>query len=122
MHAVVHVEIPVTNLKRAKEWYTKLFAWTVQDAGKDYALWNAPGGTSAGGAAGGLYLVKKMPAKSPVRAYIEVEDIDTKLAEIKKSRGKVLVKKTAVPTFGWWAAFKDPQGAELYLWQSMPTR
>ena len=55
-----------------------------------------------------------------MRAYIEVEAIDAKLAEIKKARGKVLVKKTEVPTFGWWAAFKDPQGAVLYLWQSMP--
>lgn len=120
MHGVVHVEIPVTNLKRAKEWYTKLFGWTMQDMGKDYAVWNPSSGQSAGGAGGGLYVVKKMAAKSPVRAYIEVEDIDAKLAEIKKARGKVLVKKTEVPTFGWWAAFKDPQGAELYLWQSMP--
>lgn len=120
MHGVVHVEIPVTNLKRAKEWYTKLFGWTMQDMGKDYAVWNPSGGQSAGGAGGGLYVVKKMAAKSPVRAYIEVEDIDAKLAEIKKARGRVLVKKTEVPTFGWWAAFKDPQGAELYLWQSMP--
>ncbi len=119
MHAVVHVEIPVTNLKRAKEWYVKMFGWTVQDVGKNYALWNPPGGMSAGGAAGGLYLVKKLPARAAVRAYIEVHDIDAKLAEIKKARGKVLVKKSEVPTFGWWAAFKDPQGAELYLWQSV---
>lgn len=118
MHAVVHVEIPVTNLKRAKEWYAKVFGWTIQDMTKDYALWDPPGGTSAGGAGGGLYLVKKIPTRSPVRAYIEVADIDAKLAEIKQRRGKVTVPKSEVPTYGWWAAFKDPQGAELYLWQS----
>ena len=43
---------------------------------------------------GGFYLVKKMPAKGQVNVYIEVEDIDAKLKEIKKAEGKVLVKKT----------------------------
>ena len=119
MYTVVHVEIPVTNLKRAREWYAKVFNWTTQDAGKDYALWIGPDGPTGAGAAGGLYVVKKMPARSPVRAYIEVPDIDAKLAEITKARGKVLTKKTEVPTHGWFAAFKDPQGAELYLWQTM---
>jgi len=116
MHAVVHVEIPVKNLKRAKEWYGKVFGWTFQDAGKDYALWNAPGG----GTGGGLYLVKKIPAKSAMRVYIEVDDVDAKLKQIKKGRGKVVVPKKEVPTFGWWAAFTEPQGAELFLWQAMP--
>ena len=115
MHAVVHVEIPVTHMKRAKEWYGKVFGWTFQDSGKEYALWNAPGG----GTGGGLFLMKKIPAKSAVRAYIEVDDVDAKLKEIKKARGTIVVSKKEVPTFGWWAAFKGPQGAELYLWQNV---
>lgn len=53
-----------------------------------------------------------------MRAYLEVADIDAKLAESKQRRGKVTVPKSEVPTYGWWAAFRDPQGAELYLWQS----
>ena len=114
MHGVTHIEIPVKNMKRAKEWYGKIFGWTFQDYDKTYSLWNAPGG----GVGGGLYLVKKMPAKPAVRAYLEVEDVEAKLAEIKKARGKVLVAKTEVPTFGWWGTFKEPQGLELYLWQT----
>ncbi len=117
MHAVVHVEIPVTNLKRAKEWYGKIFGWAFQDAGKDYALWNPPGG----GVGGGLQLVKKIPVTPAVRAYIEVEDVAATLKQIKAARGKVLVPKTEVPTFGWWGAFRDPQGCQLYLWQGMRT-
>jgi predicted enzyme related to lactoylglutathione lyase len=114
MHGVTHVEIPVTNMKRAKDWYGKIFGWTFQDYDKQYSLWNAPGG----GVGGGLYLVKKMPAKAAMRVYLDVEDVDTKLKEIKKARGKILVPKSEVPAFGWWAAFKEPQGVELYLWQS----
>src|SRR5574341_1917092 len=116
MHGVTHIEIPVKNMKRAKDWYGKIFGWTFQDYDKTYSLWNAP----AGGVGGGLYLVKKMPAKASVRAYLEVEDVDAKLKEIKKSRGKVTREKAEVPGFGWWAAFRDPQGGELYLWQPAP--
>lgn len=114
MHAIVHVEIAVTNMKRAKAWYGKVFGWTFQDFDKEYTLWNAPGG----GTGGGLFVVKKIPAKSAVRAYIQVDDVDTKLKEIKKARGKVVLPRAEVPNFGWWAAFRDPQGAELYLWQA----
>lgn len=116
MHAVVHVEIPATNMKRAKEWYGRVFGWVFQGYDKEYALWNAPGG----GTGGGLYLTKKMPARSAVRIYLEVEDVEAKLKEIKKARGKIVRQKTEVPGFGWWAAFKEPQGLELYLWQSVP--
>src|SRR5713226_3559838 len=113
MHGIVHVEIPAKDLKRAKIWYAKIFGWTFQDFGRGYALWNPPGG----GVGGGIYQVKTMPARAPVHAYVEVEDIDTKLAEIKTARGKTVTPKSEVPGHGWWAAFKDPQGCEVYLWQ-----
>ncbi len=114
MHGVTHVEIPVTNIRRAKEWYGKVFGWTFQDFDKNYTLWNPPGG----GTAGALYLVKKIPAKSAVRVYLDVDDVDTKLKDIKKARGTIVAPKREVPTVGWWGVFKDPQGVELYLWQS----
>lgn len=114
MHGVVHVEIPAKNLKRAKDWYGKVFGWTFQDMSQGYMLWSPPGG----GVGGGVYKVKTMPAKSPVKAYLDVSDIGSKLAEIKAARGKIVTPKTEVPGYGWWAAFKDPQGCEVYLWQA----
>ena len=114
MHHVTHVEIPAKDLKRAKTFYGKVFGWTFNDLGAEYTLWSPPGG----GTGGGIYKVKTMPAKSPVRAYIEVENVDAKLKEIKSARGKVVKTKEEVPNFGWWAVFSDPQGCVLYLWQS----
>ena len=73
---------------------------------------------------GGFYQVKKMPKKGQVNVYIEVEDIDAKLKEIKKARGKVIVKKTEIPSMGWFAQFTTPDGCLLSLWQAaakMPT-
>jgi predicted enzyme related to lactoylglutathione lyase len=116
MHGFGHVEIPTTNLKRAKRFFEKIFGWTYREYPEmDYVLFQA--GTPPGG---GLYLVKKMPAKGQVNVYIEVEDIDAKLKEIRAARGKVLVKKTPVGTMGWMAQFATPDGCLLSLWQSAP--
>jgi predicted enzyme related to lactoylglutathione lyase len=116
MHGVVHVEIPAKDLKRAKEWYGKVFGWTFKDMGREYLLWSPPDG----GIGGGIYKAKTLPAKSSVRAYLDVTDIDAKLAQIKAARGKIVTPKTEVPGYGWWAAFKDPQGCEVYLWKPAP--
>ena len=35
MHGVVHVEIPAKDLRRAKEWYGKVFGWTFRDMGEN---------------------------------------------------------------------------------------
>ena len=116
MHGFVHVEIPARDLRRAKDFYGKVFGWQFQDAGKDYTLFSPPDG----GVGGGINKVKQVPKRPVVQAYIEVADIDAKLKEVKKARGKVVKLKKEVPGFGWWAAFSDPQGTVLFLWQSLP--
>jgi predicted enzyme related to lactoylglutathione lyase len=110
----VHIEIPTGDVKRAKAFYGKIFGWTFRDWSKEYVLFEVPGG----GVGGGLFKVKKVPARPAVQAYVEVEDIDAKLKEIKKARGKMLKPKTDIGSgMGAWASFADNQGAVLFLWQ-----
>jgi predicted enzyme related to lactoylglutathione lyase len=118
MHGVVHVEIPARDLRRAKDFYGKVFGWTFQDMGKDYTLFTPPGG----GVGGGINKVSKVPKRPVVQAYLEVANIDATLKDIKKARGTVVRDKSEVPGHGWWAAFADPQGTVLFLWQSLPGR
>ena len=120
MHGFIHIEIPTRDLKRAKAFFGKVFGWTFQDYGKEYALFQVPGG----GVGGGLMKMKKVPTKPAVNAYIEVENVDAKLKEVKKARGKVLKPKTEIGGgMGAWASFADNQGAVLFLWQrSSPPR
>jgi predicted enzyme related to lactoylglutathione lyase len=114
VHGFIHIEIPTRDLKRAKAFYGKIFGWTFQDYGKEYALFQIPGG----GVGGGITKMKKVPTKPVINAYIEVEDVDAKLKEIKKARGKVLKPKTEIGGgMGAWASFADNQGAVLFLWQ-----
>ncbi len=114
MHGFVHIEIPARDVKRAKAFYGKIFGWTFQDFDKNYSLFQVPGG----GVGGGIMKVKKVPTKPVVNAYIEVANIDEKLKEIKKARGKVLKPKTEIAgNMGAWASFADNQGAVLFVYQ-----
>ena len=118
MHGFGHIEIPSTNLKRTKKFFETLFGWTYQDYPEmKYVIFRAGSEPN-----GGFYLVKKMPKKGQVNVYIEVEDIDTKLKEIKKARGKVVLKKTEIPGMGWFAQFATPDGCLLCLWQAAPAQ
>ena len=113
MHGFGHIEIPSTNFKKTKKFFGAVFGWTFQDVPEmEYVLFRAGSQPN-----GGFYLVKKMPKKGQVNAYIEVEDIDAKLKEIKKAKGKVLVKKTDIGTMGHIAQFATPDGCFLSLWQ-----
>lgn len=112
MHEFVHVEIPTRDLKRAKTFYGKVFGWTFQDYGKNYAMIS-----NSGSGIGAFTKVKKVPTKPAAQVYIGVADIDAKLKEIKQARGKVKSPKTEVPGMGWYASFADNQGAVLFLWQ-----
>ena len=116
MRGFGHVGIPTTDFKKAKKFFGKVFGWTFQDLpGMDYVMFRAGAPPN-----GGFYHVKKMPRKGQVNVYIEVENIDTTLKQIRKARGKVLVKKTPVKDMGWFAEFATPDGCFLSLWQSSP--
>jgi uncharacterized protein len=114
MHGFGHISIPTTNLRKTKKFFETVFGWTYKELEEiDYTLFVA--GTRPNG---GFYAVKKMPKKGQVNVFIEVEDIDAKLKEIKKAKGKILVKKTRSGDMGWFAQFATPDGCTLSLWQS----
>ncbi len=116
MHSFGHVEIPTTNLKRAKKFFGTVFGWEFKDYPEvKYVIFST--GADPGG---GFNLVKKMPKKGQVNVYINVENIDDKLKEIKKARGKVLMKKMPVGEMGFMAQFQTPDGCALCLWESVP--
>jgi len=116
MHGFGHVSIPTTNVKKSKKFFDAVFGWTFKEVEAiDYTMFHAGARPN-----GGFYLEKKMPKRGQVNVFIEVEDIDAKLKEIKKAKGKVLVKKTKSGAMGWFAQFATPDGCMLSLWQSAP--
>ena len=118
MHNIVHVEIPATDIGRAKDFYGKVFGWKFVDFDPTYSLFN-PAGRGVGG---GIYKVDTVPTPSPVRAYVLVDSVDAMISKVNGAGGTIVHQKGEVPGMGWYAGFKDPQGAEVWVWQRSPRR
>ena len=108
---VNHVEIPVLDLKGAKEFYETIFDWKVDlESMPDYGLVDQKDAASIG-----LFVVEKIPDHG-VNVVFEVEDINQKLVEIKKANGKVKREKYEIaPEIGYSAQFQDCFGNEFGL-------
>ena len=110
-----HVELNTTDVKKAKDFYTKLFEWKLEDmdsSGGGYTMIKVGEGTGGG--------VMKNPipgAPSFWLAYILVDDI---LASTKKAQSlgaSVMKEVTEVPGVGSFSVIADPTGAHFALWK-----
>lgn len=110
----VHIEIPVKNLKRAKDFYEKIFSWDVEiETGMPgYAFFNT-GETGVGGA----FNKSRKVAKGEIMLHIQIEDIDATLKTIVDYGGKIVQEKTDIGNnYGFYAIFEDGCSNQLGLW------
>lgn len=108
---VNHVEIPVFDLKKAKEFYKEIFDWIINlDAMPNYGLVELQGTASIG-----FFVVEKIPEHG-INVVFEVENIEEKLKQIEKAGGKVKREKNLIaPEIGYSAQFLDCFGNEFGL-------
>src|SRR5450631_3862151 len=110
----VHVELNTTDLGKAKEFYGKLFDWTLEDV---------PNGTytmiKVGEGTGGGMMKHPVPgATSAWLPYVQVDDINAATQKAKKLGAQVMKDVTEVMGSGWLSIIIDPTGAVLGLWKS----
>lgn len=115
------IDVSPPDLDAAQEFYGRLFGWTFDVAtppgvpryviarldGEDAAgLADGSGDDAAGGVSPGW------------ATYVAVEDIHVAIATVEERGGTVLRAPEAAGEGGWSAAFADPAGVELRLWQA----
>lgn len=111
MHGFCHIEIPTTDALKSKEFYGKIFGWEFNEMGGEYVMFKTPEGI------GGGFTTERKPCTDGAGLYIEVEDIEKKLAEIEEAVGKTITPKTKISDeFGFFALFLDPLGNGLGIW------
>ncbi len=121
MKPVIHFEIPVDQLDRAKAFYKDLFGWEMSSVPEfNYtSIRTAPsdhsGPKDRGQINGGM--LQRHPDLTSPTVTIQVEDIDTLLLDIEKQGGSITVPKRKIGTNGFLAYFKDPEGNVIGLWQ-----
>lgn len=109
---IVHIEFKSSNFTRTSEFYARVFDWqTEQNGTGSYMKLNGADGTS-----GGWVRADLVQAPGPV-AYVTVDDLESKLAEVERAGGRVLVRSLPFAGGGEVALFADPDGNVLGLWR-----
>ena len=113
---MVHFEIPARDADRATAFYSGVFGWELGDSGTpgiDYRM------VRTGEDQGGAVYPSESGEKGPI-VYFDTDDIDATLAKVRESGGEA-EDKQPIPSVGWFARCKDPEGTPFSLFQSDET-
>ena len=118
MGRLVHFEIHVNDMERAKTFYGEVFGWSFQDwsdyAGMPY-FGAVTGNENEHGIDGALMQRQSAPpeAHQALNAFactIGVENYDLTEAKIIENGGKLAMPKFALPGMAWQGYYIDPEG------------
>ncbi|MFK5635810.1 MULTISPECIES: VOC family protein [unclassified Ornithinimicrobium] len=110
---ITHVDIPVPDTGAAREFYSALFGWRIEELPgfEGYPMWQAPNGISGGG------LAPRSEGFTQPRSYVEVDSIDEALRQVEAGGGRTLMGKEMISDTSWWAIFEDPFGNQVGLYE-----
>ncbi|MFJ7366486.1 VOC family protein [Peribacillus frigoritolerans] len=118
MGRIVHFEIHVNDMERAKTFYGEVFGWSFQDwsdyAGMPY-FGAVTGNENEHGIDGALMQRQSAPpethqALNAFACTIGVENYDLTEAKIIENGGKLAMPKYALPGMAWQGYYIDPEG------------
>jgi uncharacterized protein len=112
----VHVEMMTSDVARAREFYSGLFDWKLEELpGMDYTMINVGEGTGGG-------MMKSVQPDSPSHwmAYVLVDDAAVATEKARALGATICREVTEIPVIGWFSIITDPTGATLALWQANP--
>jgi uncharacterized protein len=120
----VHIELATGDLKKAKDFYGKLFDWKLEDmpmpgGSGTYTMINVGEGTGGGMLA---LTTPGMPPGIPPHwlAYVGVDDVAASTKKAKELGATVVRDVMEVGEFGIMSIITDPTGATIAMWQSKP--
>jgi predicted enzyme related to lactoylglutathione lyase len=107
-HAIDYVEITVSDLAAAKQFYTAAFGWAFNDYGPAYAGIQGPERELGG-------LTQGEPTPGGPLVVLYSEDLDASLAAVKEAGGAITKEIFSFPG-GRRFQFSDPSGNQLAVW------
>jgi uncharacterized protein len=111
----VHIELTTDNLGKAKEFYGKLFSWSLEDMRMPDGMYTM---LKTGDGPGGGMMNKPSPeVPTAWLPYVQVDSVDATVTNAKKLGGKIMKDKTPIPEMGAFAILLDPTGAALGVWE-----
>ena len=109
MPRVMHFDIVVRDVEKARKFYESVFGWKFEkwDGPMDYWLIST-GDRSREGIDGGMSAGE--PNLTDAQLTLDVESVETSVAAVKEHGGSLVREKRAVQGVGWMAVIADPDG------------
>lgn len=115
----VHIELQTKDLAKAKDFYSRLFDWKLEDIpmpeGGTYTMINVGEGTG-----GGMFTNPDPKVPPHWLAYVGVDDIEASTARARELGATVLQDVMQVGAYGWLSVLMDPTGAVFAMWKPAP--
>jgi hypothetical protein len=112
----VHIELQTKDLAKAKDFYSRLFDWKLEDlpvpGGMPYTMINVGEGTG-----GGMFENPDSAVPSHWLAYVGVDDIEASTIKARELGATVLQDVMQIADYGWLSVLRDPTGAVFALWK-----
>jgi predicted enzyme related to lactoylglutathione lyase len=103
-------ELMTPDPAAAREFYTHVTGWGTQPFGDAYTMW-----TANGVPIGGVMALPDPTAPVGWLAYVSVPDINAAAAQVESLGGTIVKAPGKIPTVGYFAIVRDPQGAMFCL-------
>ena len=126
MDGVNLFNIPVDDMARAKEFFSKTFGWDFMATGMDgdhhfattvptdeNGLPTEPGGINGGILQRGAY------EQQVISIFIKVSSIEETIKEVEKNGGSLVLAKVPIADFAYLAQIKDTEGNLISLWEDV---
>ncbi len=107
-HGIDYIELTVTDVAAAKQFYGAAFDWSFTDYGPDYAGIQGEGREPGG-------LTKGTPVRGGPLVVLYSKNLDDTLKRVREAGGKIVKDPFEFPG-GRRFQFLDPAGNELGVW------
>ncbi len=120
VNAVNWFEIPVTDMARAKKFYSVLLRIELMDLpnpdNSDTEMAAFPWIEDAPFSAGALLKSEGYtPSTTGTTVYFHCDDLSVELARVEENEGKILIPKTSIGEHWYFAHFVDTEGNRVAL-------
>ncbi|PIF01186.1 MAG: hypothetical protein CR994_01060 [Maribacter sp.] len=110
------LEIATTDIERAKAFYQKVFGLEFQFLDTPYAKMYFFGVPEAVGSSVSLVQSEYFkPSTDGTVVYFDCEDVAMELTRVEDAGGKIIVPKTDIGEFGFYAHILDTEGNKIGL-------
>jgi len=114
---IVHIEIPSGDTTKSMKFWGDLVGWKFQNYTGEGSEGTPEYNMFEGEPGGAIY---PSGEDKGIKVYFEADNIDSELERIRELGGET-EDKMPVPSMGWFAHAKDPDGNEFSVWQSDET-